>query len=96
MSLVRIQKLLASWGVASRRGIENFIKEGRITVNDTLLTEQGFLIDEDNLPVIALDGKRIIPNQIKDYTILLFMCMINKKALSSWANKSDAKLVKKT
>ncbi len=70
--MVRIQKLLASWGVASRRKIETYIEEGRITVNDSKLTEQGFLVDEDNLPVIKLDGKRIVPSQNSSHTILLF------------------------
>ena len=72
MSLVRIQKLLASWGVASRRKIESFIAEGRISVDNRIVSEQGLLIDEDNLPVILLDGKKIIPSQNTDYTILLF------------------------
>ena len=70
--MVRIQKLLAGWGVASRRSVENFIKEGRIAVNGCVLTEQGFLIDEDNLPIITLDGKKIEPQQKTEYTILLF------------------------
>ena len=70
--MVRIQKLLASWGVASRRKIETYIEEGRITVNDSKLTEQGFLVDEDNLPVIKLDGKRVVPSQNSSHTILLF------------------------
>ena len=72
MSLVRIQKLLASWGIASRRKIESLITEGRISIDGCQLTEQGFLVDEDNLPVIRLDGKRLIPSQNTDYTILLF------------------------
>ena len=72
MSLVRIQKLLASWGVASRRKIESFVAEGRISVDGHILSEQGLLIDENKLPVIQLDGKKIIPPQKTDYTILLF------------------------
>ena len=70
--MVRIQKLLAAWGVASRRKIEAYIEEGRISVDDSKLIEHGFLVDENNLPVIKLDGKRIVPPQNTDYTILLF------------------------
>ncbi|MBR4328443.1 MAG: hypothetical protein IKP71_01165, partial [Candidatus Riflebacteria bacterium] len=72
MPLVRIQKLLASWGVASRRKIESLIADGRISVDGHLLTEQGLLIDDENLPVIILDGKKLFPPQKTDYTILLF------------------------
>lgn len=72
MPLVRIQKLLASWGIASRRTIERLITDGHISVNGHLLTEQGFLIDENNLPDILLDGKKLVPPTKTDYTILLF------------------------
>lgn len=72
MPLVRIQKLLASWGVASRRKIESLIADGRISVDGHLLSEQGLLIDDENLPVILLDGKKLVPPQKTDYTILLF------------------------
>ena len=70
--MVRIQKLLASWGIASRRSIEKYIEEGRIIVNGVKLEEQGFIIDEDNLPTILLDGKKITPPLKTDFTILLF------------------------
>ena len=72
MPMVRIQKLLASWGVASRRAIERYIHEGRIAVNGEKLAEKGFLIDEDNLPNITLDGKKIEIAKKTDYTILAF------------------------
>ena len=70
--MVRIQKLLASWGIASRRSIEKFIEDGRISIDGVKLEEQGFIIDEDNLPTIFLDGKKISPPAKKAYTILLF------------------------
>ena len=72
MSLVRIQKLLANWGIASRRKIEDLIKEGRIYVDGKVLLEQGFIIDENNLPEILLDGKKLLPPKTTEYTILLF------------------------
>lgn len=70
--MVRIQKLLAAWGVASRRSIEKYIEEGRISINGKKLTEMGFLVDEENLPVIALNGKKLIPPAKAEYTILAF------------------------
>ncbi len=70
--MVRIQKLLASWGIASRRNIEKFIEEGRISVNGEKLIEKGLLIDESNPPSILLDGKKLTAPQNTEYTILLF------------------------
>lgn len=72
MSMVRIQKLLASWGVASRRAIERYIEEGRISVNGEKLKEQGFVVDEENLPKIALDGKILTPPTNPEYSVFAF------------------------
>jgi len=54
----RLQKLLAKSGIASRRGAEQLIQEGRIRVNGAIITELGFKAD----PVtdeISFDGKRL-------------------------------------
>lgn len=72
MPMVRIQKLLASWGVASRRSVENYIKEGRIAVNGKKLDELGLIIDENNLPSISLDGKKILPKVNIEHSIFVF------------------------
>lgn len=72
MPMVRIQKLLATWGIASRRSIERYIEEGRIAVDGKKLTEQGFIIDEEKLPVITLNGKKLKPPTNTEYTILAF------------------------
>jgi len=54
----RINKLLARAGVASRRAADEMIREGRVTVNGTLVVELGTRIDPavDSLKV---DGRRI-------------------------------------
>ncbi|MEW6708539.1 MAG: pseudouridine synthase [Candidatus Riflebacteria bacterium] len=57
--MVRIQKLLAGWGIASRRAIEEWINAGRIEIDGEKLCSQGFLIDPDNPPVIKIDGKLV-------------------------------------
>ena len=52
----RIQKLLSSSGICSRRQAETLIKEGRLTVNDEK-SYLGQMIDHKDL--VRIDGKLI-------------------------------------
>ncbi len=52
----RLQKVLAGAGVASRREAENWIKAGRVTVNDRPATLGQRVAEDDR---IAVDGRRI-------------------------------------
>jgi 23S rRNA pseudouridine2605 synthase len=52
----RLQKILAAAGVASRRKAEEFIAAGRVTLNGTVVTEQGTKADAE-LDKICVDGK---------------------------------------
>jgi 23S rRNA pseudouridine2605 synthase len=54
----RLQKILASAGIASRRKAEQFIIEGRVTVNGHAVTELGSKADPDK-DHIKVDGKLI-------------------------------------
>ncbi len=45
--MMRLQKFLAACGVASRRGAEELIKQGKVQVNGETVTEMGVQIDED-------------------------------------------------
>lgn len=47
MAKVRIQKLLAESGLASRRAIEEMVLEGKITVNGKLVKELPFFVDPE-------------------------------------------------
>jgi 23S rRNA pseudouridine2605 synthase len=66
---VRLQKVLAAAGVASRRACEVMISEGRVEVNGALVTEQGVRVDPDR-DVIRVDGSRIPPPRRHSYLVL--------------------------
>jgi 23S rRNA pseudouridine2605 synthase len=66
---VRLQKVLAAAGVASRRACEVMISEGRVEVNGELVLEQGRRVDPDR-DVIRVDGARIPPPRRHEYLVL--------------------------
>ncbi|MDO5670195.1 MAG: pseudouridine synthase [Corynebacterium sp.] len=66
---VRLQKVLAQAGVASRRHAEVLIEKGRVEVNGKIVTKQGVRVNP-NLDVIRVDGVRIHVNEDLDYFIL--------------------------
>ncbi|MBR5614456.1 MAG: rRNA pseudouridine synthase [Clostridia bacterium] len=67
--MIRLQKFLANAGVASRRGAEKIIAEGRVSVNDQIIREMGVQIDE-NYDVVKLDGEIIKHAEKKVYIML--------------------------
>lgn len=54
----RIQKLLAAAGVASRRNVEQMIRDGRIAVNGSVVTDLPILV-EPGRDTIKIDGEPI-------------------------------------
>jgi 23S rRNA pseudouridine2605 synthase len=66
---VRLQKVLAAAGVASRRAAEIMINEGRVEVNGKLVTEQGLRIDQER-DTVRVDGSRIPPPRRHLYLVL--------------------------
>jgi 23S rRNA pseudouridine2605 synthase len=66
---VRLQKVLAAAGVASRRACEVMISEGRVEVNGTVVIEQGVRVDPDR-DVVRVDGSRIPPPRRHSYLVL--------------------------
>jgi 23S rRNA pseudouridine2605 synthase len=66
---IRLQKVLAAAGVASRRACEVLISEGRVEVNGKVVTEQGRRVDPDT-DVIRVDGSRIPPPRRHRYLVL--------------------------
>ncbi|WP_346846026.1 pseudouridine synthase [uncultured Rothia sp.] len=66
---VRLQKLMAQAGVASRRVCEEMIEEGRVTVNDQLVTELGVRVNPDKVSA-RVDGITIQTNDKLVYMVL--------------------------
>jgi 23S rRNA pseudouridine2605 synthase len=58
--LVRLQKLLASSGVASRRRCEELMLDGRVEVDGEVVTRLGTKVDP-RTAVIRVDGERLPP-----------------------------------
>ena len=55
---IRLQKILAEAGVASRRGAEQLIAEGRVTVNGAVVTELGTKV-EPGADRVVFDGRPV-------------------------------------
>ena len=64
----RLQKYLATCGVASRRKCEELIKEGKIKVNGRVVTELGTKVS--NKDKVEFNGKVIKENNKKVYILL--------------------------
>jgi 23S rRNA pseudouridine2605 synthase len=56
--VIRLQKILSTAGIASRRAAEGLIEEGRVTVNGVTVTELGTRADP-SADDIRVDGRRI-------------------------------------
>lgn len=65
---MRINKYLASAGVTSRRKADDMIKEGKVTVNGTVLLEPGYDVLADD--VVEVDGRSVSPEAEKVYLLL--------------------------
>ena len=66
---IRLQKVLAAAGVASRRKAEELIRLGRVKVDGLVVKEMGLRIDPDNA-VVHVDGNRIVLKEDQVYLAL--------------------------
>ncbi|MBE5802511.1 MAG: rRNA pseudouridine synthase [Clostridiales bacterium] len=62
---MRLQKYLASCGVASRRSSEKMIAEGRVSVDGVTVTEMGVQVEDGQ--TVCVDGKPVKPEAQKHY-----------------------------
>ncbi|CEH34769.1 pseudouridine synthase [Romboutsia lituseburensis] len=66
---MRINKYIASCGVASRRKAEEIILQGRVKVNGKTVEELSFSVDEDN-DIVEIDNEQIGLDENKVYIVL--------------------------
>ncbi|MGO1580034.1 MAG: pseudouridine synthase [Peptoniphilaceae bacterium] len=85
---MRLQKYMAHAGAASRRKSEEYILEGKVKVNDKIITELGFQVDEQK-DKVYLDGKRL--KLVKQHTYIA----LNKPmgVVSTVSDEKDRKTV---
>lgn len=65
---IRLNKFLSESGISSRRKSEEFIKEGRVSVNNKTVVELSFIVN-DETDIVKVDGEKIKP-QKKVYFLL--------------------------
>jgi 23S rRNA pseudouridine2605 synthase len=65
----RLQKILSAAGIASRRAAEEYIRQGRVSVNGHTITELGTKADPDG-DDIRVDGRRLKQPSRRRYILL--------------------------
>jgi 23S rRNA pseudouridine2605 synthase len=69
MAEMRLNKIIADAGITSRRGADELIADGRVTVDGRPIRELGAKIDPENHEV-AVDGETIKRSLTKSYLVL--------------------------
>jgi 23S rRNA pseudouridine2605 synthase len=69
MAEMRLNKIIADAGITSRRGADELIADGRVTVDGRPIRELGAKMDPDNHEV-AVDGETIKRSLTKSYLVL--------------------------
>ena len=67
--MIRLNKLLSQFGIASRRAADTFITQGRIEINGRVVTELGTKVDPDR-DSIKVDGRRLKVAPVKRYLLM--------------------------
>ena len=69
MGLMRLNKIIADAGITSRRGADQLIESGRVTVNSITVREMGAKFDAETVEVMV-DGETITRSVSKSYLVL--------------------------
>lgn len=68
MDKIRLNKYIASTGVCSRRKAEEYILNGRVSINGYVVTELGTQVEAND--IVCIDGKEIKLEERKVYIML--------------------------
>lgn len=68
MDKIRLQVYMARAGIASRRKCEEYIQEGRVRVNGTVVTRKGIKVSDDD--TVLFNNKPVNPIQQYEYIAL--------------------------
>ena len=69
MAEMRLNKIIADAGIASRRGADELISDGRVTVDGYVVRELGKKVDPEKVQVMV-DGETITRSLTKNYLVL--------------------------
>ena len=69
MAKLRLNKILAQAGLTSRRGAEDLLREGRVSVNGVAVRDPGAAADPDH-DLIQVDGRPLPPAEAHQYVLL--------------------------
>jgi 23S rRNA pseudouridine2605 synthase len=69
MAQMRLNKIIADAGVTSRRGADELIESGRVSVDGVVIREMGSKFDPAICQVMV-DGETIMPTMSKSYLVL--------------------------
>ena len=68
---IRLNKFIAQCGVTSRRGADDLVFSGQVTVNDTTADSPGIKVDPD-VDAVAVNGRSIsLPGKAGNMTLIL-------------------------
>ena len=84
---MRLQKFLSAAGVCSRREGETYILNGRVSVNDTVVTELGTKIDPET-DIITVDGTPVTLQQN-----LIYIALNKPKGYITSCRQGEEKIV---
>ena len=68
VNMERLQKVIASSGIASRRKAEELINKGKVKVNGNIVTELGTKVSGND--TIEVDGTILKRDSVKEYYLL--------------------------
>ncbi|CAB4780820.1 unannotated protein [freshwater metagenome] len=69
MTLIRLNKFIADAGITSRRGADELINDGRVSVDQKVVREMGFKVDPA-IHQVMVDGETITASLTKTYLAL--------------------------